>query len=264
MRINALKFLPAVAVLLVCTGCGSGASRSGGSGSGATEGLRVSSSITNGAVLSTAVPWTATPSGVSRSNVDLVQFTIDGRVRWTEQNPPFTFNGDGNDLLPWVLGPGQHTLSVKVVTVSGASASTSSAITVAAPQPIPAALTGSYARHVTAADVRRTQSFRNEPLDQVLPAGAWRIRIAPTGVISFIDPNGGAGNETFTATPGGTLALHGPANWIVPPAQQGAFCEVEPIGSYGWSAHGRALVLKAVSDRCADRNSLFAGTWRRS
>jgi hypothetical protein len=106
-------------------------------------------------------------------------------------------------------------------------------------------------------------TFRREPADQVLPAGIWRIRLAPDGVISVEDPRGGGGNEAFSATPG-TLALQRPANWILPRSRQGSFCAIEPLGAYAWSAGPRTLVLKPLRDRCADRNSMFTGSWSRA
>jgi hypothetical protein len=56
-------------------------------------------------------------------------------------------------------------------------------------------------------------TFRREPADQVLPAGIWRIRLAPDGVISVEDPGRSSSNR--------------------------------------------------FGDRCADRNSMFTGSWRR-
>lgn len=252
-------FVLAGAVGLACAACGSSAGATG-----APEPLRVVSSISNDAVLSSAVSWTGTPAGIPASRVDRVEFVIDGRVRWTEHHAPFVFNGDGSELFPWVLGAGAHRLAVRVVTRTGASASTSAAVTVAASVPVPQDLLGTFTRRVTIADVHRTAAFRREPADQVLPVGIWRIQIARDGVITFDDPRGGGGNEAFTATPAGTLALQGPANWILPPSRQGGFCETEPLAGYAWSAGPQTLVLKSLRDRCADRNSMFTGTWRRT
>ena len=247
------------AIALPCAACGSGAGVTG-----APEPLRVVSSISNGAVLSSAVSWTGTPAGVPSSQVDRVAFVIDGRIRWTEHNAPFVFNGDGSELFPWILGAGAHRLAVRVVTRTGASASTSAAVSVAASVPVPPDLLGTFTRRVTIADVQRTAAFRHEPAGQVLPVGIWRIRIARDGVITFDDPRGGGGNEAFTATPGGMLALQGPANWILPPSRQGGFCATEPLAGYAWFAGPRTLVLKSLRDRCADRNSMFTGDWRRT
>jgi hypothetical protein len=152
---------------------------------------------------------------------------------------------------------------VRVITVAGKSASMSAEVTVPA-QPQPAALAGAYTRSVTAADIRRTQSLRDEPADQLLPAGAWRLRVRRDGVFFFDDPQGGGGSEAFTALADGTLTMQGPVNWLEPPSRQGSFCVAESAGTYRWTITKGALVLIARSDRCADRNSMFTGTWKRT
>jgi hypothetical protein len=227
-------------------------------------GLHVLSSITDGAVLSDPVTWTAQPVGMAPGDpVDRVEFSIDGQVRWTEHNTPYFFNDDYNRLYPWVLGAGQHRLAVRVITAAGKSASTSAEVTVSA-QPQPAGLVGTYTRMVTPSDITRTQSFRDEPADQVLPAGTWRLRVAPDGVFHFDDPQGQGGSEAFTAVADGTLTMQGPVNWLELPARRDIFCGLEPTGAYRWTITAHTLVLRARRDRCADRNSMFTGTWRRT
>ncbi len=253
-----LLLAPAAATL-VCASCGSG-----GPSTPARLTLGVLSSISDGAVLSNAVQWTATPVGVPDTDVARVQFIVDARVRWTERHPPYVFNGVGNELFPWALGPGEHRLAVRVVTRSGRSASTAAGVTVSGTPPVPSALIGTFARDVTAANVRRTQAFRHEPADEILPVGVWRLRIARDGVITFDDPDGSGGDEAFTATPGGLLTLQGPANWLLPPDRQGSFCGLEPIGGYSWATGASSLVLTPRHDSCADRNSMFTGDWRRT
>jgi hypothetical protein len=257
--LRALAFLspPAAAALtLICASCGSSTTPK--------PALGVLSSISDGAALSNALQWTARPVGVADPNVARVEFVIDARVRWTEQHSPYVFNGDGNELFPWVLGPGPHRLAVRVVTSSGKRASTTASVTVSVPVLVPSELVGTFTRDVTAADVRRTQTFRHEPADQVLPAGTWRMQITRDGVITFEDPLASGGNEAFTATPGGTITLQGPADWLLPASRQGSFCGVEPIGAYSWVAHASRLTLTPRHDRCADRNSMFAGDWKRT
>ena len=249
-----------IGLATVAAGCGSAAN----AGTSEPPGLHVLSSITDGAVLSDPVAWTAQPVGVANSDpVDRVEFSIDGRVRWTEDKTPYFFNDDYNHLYPWVLGEGPHHLAVRIITVAGRSASTSAQVTVSGQQQ-PAALTGTYARTVTPADIRRTQPFRDEPPGQVLPVGGWRLRIAPDGVFFVDDPQGGGGSEAFTALADGTMTMEGPVNWLEPPDSQGSFCGVEPTGAYRWTITAHTLVLTVRSDRCADRNSMFTGTWRRA
>lgn len=83
-------------------------------------------------------------------------------------------------------------------------------------------------------------------------------------MITFKDPLAGGGKEAFTATAGGAITLQGPANWLLPANRQGGFCGVEPTGAYSWTAHADRLTLTPRHDRCADRNSMFAGAWKRT
>jgi len=159
---------------------------------------------------------------------------------------------------------GAHRLAVRVVTSRGEQTTTAASVTVSVPVSVPIQLVGTYTRWVTPADVRRTRSLRHEPADPVLPAGVWRLRIALSGVITFDDPRGAGGNEAFSATPGGAITLQGPANWLLPPNRQGSLCGVEPIGAYSWIAHAGKLTLTPRRDRCADRNTMFAGNWKRT
>src|SRR5947209_8485695 len=237
--------LPAVGAVLLAliSGCSSATGPKANSGK-----LGVLSSISDGAVLSDAVLWTARPVRVTDGGVSRVQFSIDGRVRWSSTTPPYAFGlSDGDTakrLFPSLLGHGSHKLAVRVVTVGGKIASSSAQITVANTAPVPTALVGTFTRKVTLADVGRTQAFRHEPAgDQALPAGTWRLHIARNGLISFDDPGGSGGNEAFTALPAGTLTLQGPANYLNPPDRQGSFCGVEPDGAYRWAAHGRSFAL---------------------
>jgi hypothetical protein len=255
-----LALAAAVAALVpTIVGCGSrGAGRPANRSS-----LHVISSITDRAVLSDPVRWTAQPVGMpSGDGVARVEFLIDGRLVWTEHGAPYFFNDDYNHLYPWVLGTGQHHLAIRLVTVYGRSASTTAQVTVRSG---PAAtLHGNYVRRVTATDVQRTQALRNEPADQTPPAGTWRLHVAADGVFFFDDPQGGGGSEAFAALPHGTLTMEGPVNWLEPTRRQGSFCGVEPSGAYRWALHGTTLTLAVRRDRCADRNSIFTGTWTRA
>jgi hypothetical protein len=92
-------------IAALAAGCGS----SGSPGSSQLASLHVLSSITDGAVLSDPVAWTAQPVGLANGDaVDRVEFSIDGRVDWTEHKTPYVFDEDHNGLYPWVLGAGPH------------------------------------------------------------------------------------------------------------------------------------------------------------
>lgn len=253
----------AVTVLTAaCAGCGSSTVTS------SRPGPRVLSSITDGATLADAVEWTAHPVGLGGGQVvRRVDFLIDGRTRWSSRQPPYIFGvragPAGRRLFPWILGPGAHRFTVRATISGGRSVTSSARATIDIALPVPRALIGTFTRRVTTADIARTQRFRHEPPDQVLPTGIWRLHIVRTGLISFDDPSGSGGNEAFTATPSGALTLHGPADWLNPPDRQGSFCGLEPDGSWSWTEHARTLTLTPHHDTCADRNSMFSGAWTR-
>jgi hypothetical protein len=200
----------------------------------------VLSSISNGAVLSSALAWTAVPVGVAVADVARVQFLIDARLRWTARHSPYVFNGRGKGLFPWVLGAGAHSLEVRVVTTARTSASTSASVTVN-PLAVPNELVGTFTR-----------------------AGGWRARVARDGVITFRDPRGEDGNQAFTATPGGTIAFQGPANWLLPAYRRARACATEPIGAYRWSTHAGTLALTPIDEQCDERDAILAGIWKRT
>jgi len=53
-------------------------------------------------------------------------------------------------------------------------------------------------------------------------------------------------------------------NWREPKDRQGGFCEPEVPGQYHWSVSGRALTITGDDKKCADRDSVFIGTWTQS
>jgi hypothetical protein len=123
-----------------------------------------------------------------------------------------------------------------------------------------AKLRGTYARTVTQADIARTASFRREgPGENVPPTGRVKL-VLSAGTFRFSDRTGFAIAQTYSATAGGKLAIEAYVN-----PSKGAFCgpEIPQNAAYRWSARGGTLTLKATSDRCADRNSVLVGRWRR-
>ena len=124
--------------------------------------LTVTSSLADGP-LTGAVDWTARVSGPTDVAIDRVEFLLDGKLAWTEHNPPYTFNDDGNVLMPWVLTPGSHQLTINVVTSSGVAASAQVAVTTDRP-PLPAALVD-------------RKFVRTVPASAVGPTGDWHLKI---------------------------------------------------------------------------------------
>ena len=132
---------------------------------------------------------------------------------------------------------------------------------------IPRQVLGRWTRTVTAAEVARTQNFR-DPADGIpLPAGTWRVQIGADGVARYTSP---APDRDLTVgqvrfEPGGRLVV---GNQIpdFSHASPGGFCgDAVGDGIYHWSLHGKTLTVQVVSDhQCANRNSFWNGTFTRS
>ncbi len=207
--------------------------------------LTVRSSIANGASLATPTAWVATVGGdIAGLPVDRVEFLIDGRLAWTEHNAPYSFNDDGNLLVPSVLNPGSHQLEVDVYTSTGEAATTASTVTTARPT-VPAALAG--------------RSFAHTPGGG---AGAWRYTFGSDGVIRFDDASGSGGTEAFIALSDGTIRFYGPTNWIVPDDRRGGFCDnPEGVTVMRWRGVGGkvAITSSGADEPCPGRTSNLAG-----
>jgi hypothetical protein len=246
----------ATAIALVAVGCGSTSASQP-----PPAVLRAVSSISDGATLTNALPWTAVVAGVAAGDrIERVEFLIDGRRRWIEHRRPYVFNDDHNALDPWILGRGSHSLAVRVVTSRGARASASAQVSVATTAAVPAALAGVWTRRVTAADFDRTHARRG----QVPPTGAWHVRFARNGVAALEDRSGSGQTEAFIATPDGRVTFAGPVNWLSPEGRRGGFCEPAPSAAYRWQEHASTLTLTTRHDsRCPDRDAVLGGTWKR-
>jgi hypothetical protein len=71
--------------------------------------------------LSGQVQWSASVSGIADTMVAKVEFSIDGKLLWTEQYAPYVFNGDGGYLSTTQLSNGWHVFKVRMTTKSGAT-----------------------------------------------------------------------------------------------------------------------------------------------
>lgn len=265
--------LAAAALALAASACGSSGSGTTAASASPTTGtspVAVISSIASGQRLTAALAWEATPTTDALDPVQDVQFLVDGKVLWTERNAPYVFDDDGQLLAPWLLGNGTHELAVHLTTLSGHQATATSRVTVAVDTSQGAKLAGTYQRQVTAADGARTAPYRTPDkgaFGDATPPGLWAIRVLPSGMVvgdeakdqmkrPFVEP--------FTVS-GSRLTLYGPAVWKQPdPAQPNLFCEPERPATYTWSLRGDKLVITAVDKVCADRDTVFVGTWTRT
>ena len=139
--------------------------------------LTVTSTLDGHSALPHRIRWQAFPS-VPAADVSEVDFLIDRRLRWVENNVPYfygsSYGGDltyqGNYLVTSFLAPGVHQFTVKVVTVAAKTASDMITATVpVAPAP-PAALAGTW---------RSFQKQDTAPGSP--PTGYWRLVISKVG-----------------------------------------------------------------------------------
>lgn len=265
---RALVVLPLL-VAMASGGCGGGSSAGSAtprpSATRSSSPVLVSSSVPDGAVLSAAVPWTATVSASAQDVVESVEFWVDGTKRWTEKNEPYSFDDDGQVLAPWLLGAGSHRLVVKAYTSEGMGEKALS-VTVRA-QPPATAVAGTYRRAVSAADASRTAGYRTEELGafgEALPLGRWTMTVSRDGLITLVDPVDASipSFEPFTLA-GSRLHLYGAANYVRPGSQPSLFCDPERGSDYTWSVRNGTLTLQPVQKVCADRDLIVVGSWSR-
>jgi hypothetical protein len=143
-----------------------------------------------------------------------------------------------------------------------AGASSAAAAAEPATGGVPPELLGTYERRVTAADIARTDVRRRESGGQERPEPApGRLQIT-AGALRFTaleEPSPLVIRQNVEAT-AGRLEIKG---YVRPDV--GAFCgpEIPQNASYTWRVEGGSLVLKAIDDPCADRDSSLTGRWAR-
>jgi hypothetical protein len=143
---------------------------------------------------------------------------------------------------------------------SDASSSAASAASTAAPAATGGAA-GTYTRQMTAGDIARTDSFRQEGANQTTPApGALTLKLAK-GTVSVTDDTGFEVAELSKLGDDASLEIQ---SYVDP--TKASFCgpDAPQNASYTWKLDGDTLILSPVEDRCADRNSMLAGSWSRS
>ena len=180
----------------------------------------VTMTIADHARLTRAVPWQVTISAAD-ATVREVDFLIDGRQTWVEQEPPYSFDDDGQLLTPWLLGNGRHILTARAVMGTGATADATAHVVVGTHVAGNTEVAGTYRRTVTRSDQQRAEPYRvpsKGAFGNESPTGTWTIHIRPNGEIVGVDPAGDTANpfiEPFTLS-GSTMRLYGPALWRQP------------------------------------------------
>lgn len=219
---------------------------------GDREPFSVASTLDGKVVLPHRIRWRATPK-LPRSQTAGVDFLIDGKVRWIEQNPPYTYGDDGNWLVTSWLSPGPHRFTVRARATDGSTAQRTTIARVLPASPPPNDLAGSWKRNVT----------QEQAGDA--PAGTWVLTVDGAGW-KIRDPAGGGAFVDVASLPGGRLEARG-GIWTKPHnAHEGnAWCEDTntPV-DYRWaiSANTLTLILHGP-DNCGGQHSIWAGVWTR-
>ena len=242
--------------------------------------FRVTSSLDGASVLPHRIHWIARTT-LPASQVDAVSFLIDGKLRWIEHNPPYTYAGLENDayLVTSWLTAGTHRFVVVLSTHTGRSASDSVvARVVTTPNP-PSALAGTWQRTIDRSGAPAAGSGGN-PTNSVINSGVYRmtfekrwVRDQQPGTFAFPQSNNSGDGlyylDDYTA---GAHQVHVAGEVVFHPysdrlPEGGAWCYVSgPPATYSWRVTGDTLTLKPVGghDACGIRGYVWTGTWRRA
>ena len=123
-------------------------------------------------------------------------------------------------------------------------------------------LVGEYRRTLTAADVERTDGVRQEagPNQERPEPGPLALELRD-GTLEFVDLNAKVTVlQDFSATSDGAFRIGAYQR-----PEEGSFCgpDIAQTAAYTWKLAGDVLTLAAKQDRCADRDSVLSGEWKR-
>ena len=229
--------------------------------------LKLTSSLDGQTALTLRTQWIASPEPAD-AVVAKVDFLIDGKLIWNEDQAPYVFGRDLGYLITTWLAPGPHTFTARATDVSGGSMTdTVTATVTAAPQP-PASLRGVWTRNVTDQDIAKSGA---DP-SGLPPAGQWKL-IFDQVAAWHLDPNGsGIGNQYDVH--GNTINVYAPIQMAPLIEGQPTFsryghhdlggydCNASgPFGSYHWSVSGGKLTLTVINEGCPNRRAILEGTW---
>ena len=142
---------------------------------------------------------------------------------------PYFYGNDDNWLLSSFVTPGEHTFTVRVITVDG-QATADGGASVTRPELHRPGLRGAtWVAPVTAADV-----LKSTLLDKPPPAGRWQLRIGAMGR-QLYDPTGGGLLFDVGYGPAGRLRMRPTIKYPPNPnSNNGGFCE-DTIRSWTWT-----------------------------
>jgi hypothetical protein len=109
---------------------------------------------------------------------------------------------------------------------------------------------------VTPADIDRTAAKRHEGPGQSSPPAGRYMLVIDSGTLTASDPSGIAVKEDLIASDSGDFK---PGPYV----SADVFCKNSGPGSYRWSVSGSTLTLRVGQDRCADRDSILTGAWKK-
>lgn len=123
-------------------------------------------------------------------------------------------------------------------------------------------LVGEYRRTLTAADVERTDDARQEagPNQERPEPGPLALELRD-GTLKFVDLSAKVTVlQDFSATSDGAFRIGAYQR-----PDEGSFCgpDIAQTAAYTWKLAGDVLTLAAKQDRCADRDSVLSGEWKR-
>jgi hypothetical protein len=141
-----------------------------------------------------------------------------------------------------------------------AAATNASSTTVATSTP--QELLAQWTRFVSKSDIARTKKKRSElGPNQDTPKPQTALMTFEPKALTTRDPRATfVVQQDYKATSDGKLVILGYQHPDV-----GSFCgpEIPQNATYTWKLAGAKLVVRAVSDPCADRDSTLTGTWTR-
>jgi hypothetical protein len=230
-------------------------------------------------VLPRHLRWVALAT-LSPTQIEKVEFRIDGELRWVEEDAPYVFGEDENGqhkgyLVTTWLSPGRHRFTVRVVAGNRIGTDTVIARVRPAPQ-IPAALAGTWQRNVPGPIPPDANAASTNPA----PAGVYTITFdrrfvqeknpepytpmtsggqVCNGCIELEDYVAGA--STLHVWGAVTTNLITDANPV-----GGWWCFADgPRAAYRWTVSGDTLTLAPIGgqDFCHQRGTVSSGTWTR-
>ena len=263
-------YVAVVSLVAALVACGGGpshqtpASQPAASSTRSPTLLKLTSSLDGQTALPLRTRWMASPEPAD-AVVTKVDFLIDGKLIWTEDQAPYVFGRDLGYLITTWLAPGKHTFTARATDFMDVSVTDTVTATVpAAPQP-PASLRGMWTRTVTDQDIAKS-------LDGSTPAGQWELVYDQIGAW-YLDPQGSGAVEQYDV-PGDTINIYAPIQMAPLPTDHNSFsryghhnfggwvCDASgPFGSYHWSVSGGKLTLTVNTEGCPNRRAIWEGTW---